>query len=131
MIVRGGRAVHLDTSFLIRALVPGSTESNRLRGWLRERRPVVVSALVWGELLCGPLGAADEATARRIASQHAPVGTDEAEKAAGLFNLAGRRRGGFSDCIIAGTAIVAGAELATCDAADFERFVGAGLKLAD
>ncbi len=131
MIVRGGRAVHLDTSFLIRALVPGSTESNRLRGWLVRRRPVVVSAFVWGEFLCGPLAEADEAVARRIAPRHVAVGTSEATEAARLFNHGGRRRGSFADCIIAGTAIVSGAELATSDAGDFGRFVEAGLELAE
>jgi predicted nucleic acid-binding protein len=123
-------AVHLDTSFLIRALVPGSAESEKLRGWLRERRPVAVSALAWGELLCGPLGEADKATARRIAHRHVPVGTEEVTEAARLFNHGGRRRGSFPDCVIAGTAIVSRAELATSNVGDFERFVDTGLTLA-
>lgn len=122
------RAVHLDTSFLIRALVQGSEESTRLRGWLEERRSVAVSALAWGEFLCGPLGAADEAIARRIAPRHVPVGTAEAAR---LFNHAGRRRGTFTDCIIAATAMIDGAELATADRADFARLVDAGLTLAE
>jgi predicted nucleic acid-binding protein len=123
--------VHLDTSFLIRALVAGSEESRKLRGWLRERRPVAVSALTWGELLCGPLNEADEATARRVAHTHVPVGTEEVTEAARLFNVGGRRRGSFPDCVIAGTAIVSGAELATSNVADFQRFVDAGLTLAE
>ena len=123
--------VHLDTSFLIRALVPGSAESEKLRGWLRERRPVAVSALTWGELLCGPLGEADEATARRVAHRHVPVGTEEVTEAARLFNHGGRRRGSFPDCVIAGTAIVSGAELATSNVGDFERFLVVGLTLAE
>jgi predicted nucleic acid-binding protein len=125
------RAVHLDTSFLIRALVQGSEESTRLRGWLEERRSVAVSALAWGEFLCGPLGAADEAIARRIAPRHVPVGTAEAAEAARLFNRAGRRRGTFADCIIAATAMIDGAELATTDRADLARLVDAGLTLAE
>lgn len=124
-------AVHLDTSFLIRALVPGSEESTGLLGWLGERRPVAVSAFTWGEFLCGPLDDADEATARRIAHRHVPVGTEEVTQAARLFNLGGRRRGTFRDCIIAGTAMLAGAELATSNVRVFERFVEAGLELAE
>ncbi|MCG6987199.1 MAG: PIN domain-containing protein [Gemmatimonadetes bacterium] len=122
--------VHLDTSFLIRALVAGSEESQKLRAWLRQRRPVAVSTVTWGEFLCGPLGEADRATARRIAHTHVPVGTEEITEAARLFNHGGRRRGSFPDCVIAGTAIVSGAELATSNAGDFERFVDAGLTLA-
>ncbi len=131
MIAPAARAIHLDTSFLIRALVPGSAESARLRGWLGARRPVAISAFVWGEFLCGPLAEADEAIAARIAPMHVPVGTAEVTEAARLFNHAGRRRGSFPDCIIGGTAIVSGAELATSDGGDFERLVEAGLALAE
>ena len=123
-------AVHLDTSFLIRSLVPGSDESVRLRGWLLERRPVAVSTLVWGEFLCGPLDDEDHARALRLAHRRVPLGTEEASRAASLFNQAGQRRGSFADCLVAATAILAGAELATSDGVDFERFTDAGLRLA-
>ncbi len=127
----GRRAVHLDTSFLIRALVPGSDESARLRRWLRDRRPVAVSTLVWGEFLCGPLDEASVSTARRIAHRHVPVGTREATEAARLFNHGGRRRGSLPDCIIAATAILADAEIATSNPADFRRLADAGLEVAE
>ena len=130
MIHPAPRTIHLDTSFLIRALVPGSRESTRLRTWLQDRRSVAISTFTWGEFLCGPLDEADAMDARRIAHKHVPVGTEEATTAAGLFNRTGRRRGSFQDCIIAATAIVAGAELATSNVGDFARFEDAGLKLA-
>jgi predicted nucleic acid-binding protein len=125
-----GKAVHLDTSFLIRALVAGSTEAERLRQWLRDRRPVALSTLVWGEFLCGPLDEVTITVAGRIVRRHVLLGTREATEAARLFNHGGRRRGSFSDCLIAATAMVAGAELATANAADFQRFRDAGLELA-
>jgi len=125
-----GKAVHLDTSFLIRALVAGSTEAGSLRQWLLDRRPVALSTLVWGEFLCGPLDEVAITLAGRIVHRHVPVGTREATEAARLFNHGGRRRGSFPDCLIAATAIVAGAELATSNAADFQRFRDAGLELA-
>jgi predicted nucleic acid-binding protein len=125
-----GKAVHLDTSFLIRALVAGSVEAGRLRQWLRDRRPVAVSSLVWGEFLCGLLDEVAIAVAGRIARRHVPVGTREATEAARLFNHGGRRRGSFPHCVIVATAMVAGAELATSNPADFQRFRGAGLELA-
>ncbi len=125
------RTINLDTSFLIRALVPGSDESSRLRTWLGERRSVAISTFTWGEFLCGPLGESDRKDARRIAQKHVPVGTEEATTAAGLFNRTGRRRGSFPDCIIAATAIVSGSELATSNEGDFVCFRDAGLELAD
>ena len=127
----GNRVIHLDTSFLIRALVPDSEESTMLGHWLRDRRSLAVSGFTWGEFLCGPLGGSDEEDAGRIAHRHIPVGTAEATEAARLFNHAGRKRGSFPDCIIAATAIVSGAELATANQKDFERFVDAGLELAE
>ena len=47
--------IHLDTNFLIRALVAGSAESEALRKWLRGGQAVAISALAWGEFLCRPL----------------------------------------------------------------------------
>lgn len=131
MIKPALRAIHLDSCFLIRALVPGSQESIELGRWLAQRRSVAISTFAWGEVLCGPLAEVDEAAARRIAHTHVPVGTEEAVEAARLFNHGGRRRGSFSDCIIAASAIVAGAVLATSNADDFQRFTDAGLELAD
>jgi predicted nucleic acid-binding protein len=124
-----GRDVHLDTSFLIRALVPGSAEAELLRDWLRSGRAVAISTLVWGELLCGPLDAATAELARRIVPAHVPIGTGEAEGAARLFNGTGRRRGSFQDCLVAATALGSAASVATSDRADFARFAELGLTL--
>lgn len=60
-------------------------------------------------------------------------GTDstsrDAEEAARLFNLSGRRRGSHADCMIASAAIVSGVPLATLNGADFQRLVPFGLVL--
>jgi len=122
--------IHLDTSFLIRALVPGSDEAASLRSWLADGRWVALSTLAWGEFLCGPLPDGAAAAARRVARRHIPLGTEQAAEAARLFNATGRRRGSFQDCLVTATAMMAGAELATCDQADFRRFAAEGLKLA-
>jgi predicted nucleic acid-binding protein len=123
--------IHLDTSFLIRALVASSAESETLRRWLRARRAVTICTLAWGEFLCGPLDDRVGKLASRVVRTHIPLGTDEAAEAARLFNATGRRRGSFQDCIVAATAVTSGASLATTGRADFERFVPQGLQLAE
>ena len=123
--------IHLDTSFLIRALVASSAESETLRKWLRARHAVAICTLAWGEFLCGPLDDRVGGLARRVVRTHIPLGIDEATEAARLFNATGRRRGSFQDCIVAATAVTSGASLATTDRADFERFVPQGLQLAE
>ena len=47
--------IHLDTSFLIRALVLGAPEDRKLRGWIGEGKTLGMSTVAWAELLCGPL----------------------------------------------------------------------------
>lgn len=121
--------IHLDTSFLIRALVPGSDQDAALRAWIREGRPVSMSTLAWGEFLCGPLEQGVGELAERVIRRHAALGTTEAAFAAELFNETGRRRGSFSDCVIAATTMIDAAALATTDRTDFERFLDAGLEL--
>jgi predicted nucleic acid-binding protein len=125
------KPIHLDTSFLIRALTLDSLEAGKLLGWLQERRSIAMSAFAWGEFLCGPLEDTGLALARSLVSKHASVGVEEAAEAARLFKLGGRRRGSFPDCVIAATAIRAGAELATSNVSDFGLFREAGLELAE
>jgi predicted nucleic acid-binding protein len=121
--------IHLDTSFLIRALARGTVEDRRLRRWLVEGEALAVSAVSWVEFLCGPVQAAHVALAGRILEAPVPFLAEDAALAARLFALGGRRRGSLVDCMIAATAVRAGAVLATANPADFRRFVRAGLRL--
>jgi len=123
--------IHLDTSFLVRALVAGSPEDARLRAWLSAGEALGMSAVAWTEFLCGPVGAADLELVDRIVQDRVAFGEGEATLAARLFNEAGRRRGSLADCMIAAVAIRAGAALATENPKDFRRFEPAGLALAD
>lgn len=122
--------IHLDTSFLIRVLVAGSAEDRALRGWFREREPLAIAALAWAEFLCGPVSAELTAGARELLGEPLSFGAAEAAQAAQLFNQSGRRRGSLLDCMIAATAIEAGAALATSNRADFRRLEPFGLRLA-
>lgn len=122
--------IHLDTSFLVRALVPGSPEDSRLRAWISAGEAVAVSAVAWAEFLCGPLAGPDLELAGRIVGRQREFGPDHAEIAARLFNASGRRRGSLLDCMVAAAALADDAPVATSNAADFRRFAAAGLSIA-
>lgn len=116
-------------SFLIRALVAGSPEDGLLRKWLRGGQSLGASTIVWAEFHCGPVKEAQKELAGRVVIRRLPFTEDHATAAADLFNEGGRRRGSLVDCMIAATALGAGAPLATSNPADFERFSRAGLSL--
>ncbi len=121
--------IHIDTSFLIRALRRRSAEDTLLRGWLKESAELGISAICWSEFLCGPLAAHDLGAAGRLFPDPEPFLSEDATAAAGLFNASGRRRGSLVDCMIAATAIRVGATLATPNPGDFKRLELAGLNL--
>lgn len=122
--------IHLDTSFLIRALLPGSPEDAALREWLRRGLDLGASAVVWTELLCGPLTEKQAELALLVVGEPAPFGREDAALAAALFNAAGRRRGSLVDCMVAAAAIRSDAALATANESDFARLLPHGLRLA-
>jgi hypothetical protein len=83
--------IHLDTNFLIDALGPGSMQATILQDWLASGEPLGISSVAWGEFLCGPLSPAAETFARGLFPAAEPLERADAEKAASLFNLTGRR----------------------------------------
>jgi predicted nucleic acid-binding protein len=121
--------IHLDTSFLIKSLVRDSAEDRSLRNWLKTGEAVAMSALAWTELLCGPLEESHLDLISRVVSERAPFLEEDAVLSARLFIESGRRRGSLMDCMIAASALRAGASLATANARDFRRFAAAGLTL--
>jgi predicted nucleic acid-binding protein len=58
-----------------------------------------------------------------------PFTDEDAVLAAQLFNISGRRRGTFMDCMIAAVAVGIGASLATSNPEDFRRLEPAGLQI--
>ena len=122
--------IHLDTSFLIRALAGGSREDSRLREWIRTDEPLGMSAIAWTEFLCGPVDEIGLSLASAVIGRHSPFTGEMAVTAARLFNGSGRRRGTMIDCMIAATALVEEVAVATSNPDDFSRFEAFGLALA-
>ena len=122
--------IHLDTSFMILGLVTGSPQDRKLRHWLQVNETLGMSAIAWAELLCGPMSVDLLGVATRVVSERVPFHEDDAQLSAQLFNESGRRRGSLVDCMIAATALRAGAALATANIEHFRRFEAAGLALA-
>ncbi len=121
--------IYLDTSFLIRALVPRSAQDRKLRKWFSEGTSVGIGAIGWAEFLCGPLEPSHIALAARFLGEPAAFTAEDAEISARLFNLTGRRRGSLADCMVAATSLRLDAALATANVIDFARFEPAGLKV--
>jgi predicted nucleic acid-binding protein len=123
--------IHLDTNYLIGLLVKGSAAAADVDAWLAADESLAASAIVWAEFLNGPVTPVEISRAEAVLqSRILPFGRAEAALAAELFNQTGRRRGSRFDCLIAATAILAQAELATVNQSDFQRFGASGLKLA-
>lgn len=121
--------IHLDTNFLIAALQPGTPEQAKLDAWTGLNEPLGISAVAWGEFLCGPLSKRDELLAKQLLPNTEALLGRDAQYAAELFNKTGRRSRSLADCMIAAVPIRCGAPLATINAPDFQPFVEHGLSL--
>ena len=121
--------IHLDTNFLIQALVPGSPAESKLQTWLTDNEDLGISAIVWSEFLCGPLTSKDQELAKALFAAPEPFLASDAHRSAQLFNATGRRSRSLADCQIAGVALRCDARLATGNVSDFTPFERYGLKL--
>jgi predicted nucleic acid-binding protein len=122
--------IHLDTNFLIQALVPNSAEEAKLQSWLTGGEALGISSISWSEFLCGPLTPTDEDLAQILFPDPEPFLALDAYQAAELFNATGRRSRSLADCQIAAVALRCGARLATSNVADFRHFQNLGLTFA-
>jgi predicted nucleic acid-binding protein len=122
--------IQLDTNVLI-ALADASDPHRESALRLMDRQPTAsVSSLAWWEFVCGPVSADGSSLVERLLTGGIlPFGQIHSQEAARLFNAVGRARRFKFDSLIAASAIVAGAELATMNREDFEPFVPHGLKL--
>ena len=123
--------IHLDANVLIGATQMNSNAQTLLRTWLQQGEMFAASAIAWAEFLNGPLSPQNRQDGHfLIQGRVIAFGQPEAETAAWLFHLAGRKRGTMLDCLIAATAVKANAPLATLNRKDFAPFVRFGLRLA-
>ena len=123
--------IHLDTSFLIRALGRGTPEDRALRRWIANGKSLAVCSVAWAEFQCGPLTSSELAVAGAIIDEHRDFTRSDAETAARLYNESGRRRGSLIDCMIAAVALADDAAVATANRADFVRPSEPGVSTAD
>lgn len=121
--------IHLDTNFLIQALVASSVAEQKLQHWLANGQDLGISTIAWSEFLCGPLNPKDQAFARLLLGIPEPFLESDARDAAWLFNATGRRSRTLADCQIAAVAIRRRTQLATGNTLDFKPFEKYGLTL--
>jgi len=120
----------LDTNYLIRALVPESSEANRVTGWFKAGEDLCTSVIAWYEFLCGPVDDEGVLVVKTLLRERIiPFTADQASESARLYNATGRKRHLRIEAMIAAAAIIVNAELATTDTGHFMDFIPLGLKL--
>ncbi|MFP3960345.1 MAG: type II toxin-antitoxin system VapC family toxin [Spirochaetaceae bacterium] len=120
----------LDTNYLIRLLVAGTEEARRVDAWQDEGETLCTGSISWYEFLSGPVDAeAIELVRSLIGGRILPFVDDTAAETARLFNAAGRVRRLRVDAMIAATALLARARLATENRSDFRMFAEPALEL--
>jgi len=117
--------IHLDTNFLIQALVPGSLAETKLLAWLTAGEDFAASTIAWSEFT-----PQEELLVQLLLSAPEPFLAADARKAAEFFNATGRRSRTLADCPIAAVALRCSVKLATGNTADFAAMQSHGLVLA-
>ena len=122
--------IHVDTNLLIAAMDPSHLHHAEARHALSIGQPAGTSAVAWTELRSRPVPPVLlKALSAILGPRIVPFARDEAELAAVLFQATGVKRAQQLDSMIAATAILARAQLATVNTGDFQPFVAHGLKL--
>jgi len=119
----------LDTNYLIRALIPDTKEASAFEGWLRSGELLSMPAVAWYEFLCGSTEEEERLAFVLLKGGILPFTSSEAQVAASGFHSLNKPRRLRVDIMIAATAIVAKAPLATYNRDDFEPFLHHGLEL--
>jgi len=109
-----GRVIFLDTNYLIRGLMIETNEARSLIAWYQEGKKLMTSSVVWYEFLSGPVSREQiEIITAFLTGGIIPFEEDQAMEAVRLFNAVNRVRRLRFDAMIAATAILQKAVLAT------------------
>ena len=119
----------LDTNYLILGLSEGTREAQQLVAWTQAGESLITPMLAWFEFRCGPVTSVQIRTMRAFLRDVVIFDEAQAIEAARLFNAVGRMRTLRVDALIASSAVVAGARLATNNREHFAPFVACGLQL--
>ena len=119
----------LDTNYLIRALIPGTPDAKWVEAWITGGEKIILPTIAWYEFLCGCNAEEEKLALALLTGGLHPFGDKEARISARNFRALKTPRHLRVDAMIAGTAIAAGAFLATNNRADFKPFVAHGLRL--
>jgi predicted nucleic acid-binding protein len=119
----------LDTNFLIRALIPDTKEALAIEEWLRSGELLSISAVAWYEFLCGCTEEEEHLAFALLKGGIYSFTQSEAQTAASGFRSMNKPRRLCVDAMIAASAIVAKAPLATNNRDDFAPFLAHGLEL--
>jgi len=117
---------HLDTDFLVKALLSPGAERDLLRQIADSAAEIEISALAWYEFCRGPRLPEQEAVARGFLEDEGIIAFNEtlASASADLFRRLGSPRRRALDVAIAATAIARGARLLTGNTRDYSGIEG-------
>jgi predicted nucleic acid-binding protein len=122
--------IHLDANLLIAAVRSSDAHHSTASRVIAQPVYCGCSSVAWMEFHSKPVHPRDEAALRSILRGGIlPFDEPAAVLAGRLYDQTGSKRRTRLDAMIAATAILAGAELATANPDDFASFVAHGLKL--
>jgi predicted nucleic acid-binding protein len=122
--------IHIDTNLLIASIDPTHEHANLWPLLITAGDSFAVSAVAWTEFRSYPISDQQlRVLDRLLGGGVLAYERVHAELAGELFSRTNSKRKNRLDTMIAATAILADAELATANQADFKAFVSLGLKL--
>jgi len=122
--------IHVDTNLLIASVDPSHKHAGLWRPLIASGGAFAASAVAWTEFRSYPISYDQlRALDRIILGGILPFERVQADLAGEMFQKTNARRKNRLDSMIAATAILAEAELATVTEADFKPFIPFGLKL--
>ena len=121
--------VHLDTDFLVRAVMAAGSERDRLLALAESDAEIGMSAIAWFEFARGPRSPEELALASLFIEDEdvVPWTAELANLAADTFRALGMPRRRANDIAIATTALACGAVLWTANGRDFDDVPGVRL----